>query len=273
MCCLLCGTRSSARCAHAHVWVSCVAWNSFGLTHIPVLTPKCEKEKRKAEKTTLCYNRYGQDFDVRPERNPINIAYTNAGLSLHMDLPYYESPPGIQFLHCLQNNVFGGESTLLDVQHCAALFREEQPAHFQTLCEVPATFVKDHLERDNPAQMYYRRPHFSLDPVSGDVASVFWSPSFEGVSPVAGLVLFACMHACVCVVCVCVCVFACVLFWFWLRARYPVFVCTIRRLLASCLNGGEPFPVGDGVGEQTFGHDPSGPTVAFAILSHCCRTR
>jgi gamma-butyrobetaine dioxygenase len=120
---------------------------------------------------------------VRQEANPINIAYTNAGLDLHMDLAYYESPPGIQMLHCLQNDqavIEGGESMLLDVHHCAELLRAEDPEAFRVLCEVPATFVKDHLERVHPAQMFYRRPHFALDRASGDVAAVFWSPNFEG---------------------------------------------------------------------------------------------
>ena len=120
---------------------------------------------------------------MRPEPEPINIAYTNCELDSHLDLPYYESPPGIQMLHCLENNqdvIIGGESLLLDVHHCAALFREEDPEAFQTLCEVPATFIKNHLERENPAQMFYRRPHFSVDSISGDINAVFWSPSFEG---------------------------------------------------------------------------------------------
>lgn len=34
--------------------------------------------------------------------NPINIAYSNMALELHQDLPYYESPPGVQLLHCLK---------------------------------------------------------------------------------------------------------------------------------------------------------------------------
>jgi hypothetical protein len=45
---------------------------------------------------------YGEIFDVRVDENPINIAYSNAKLGFHMDLMYYESPPGLQFLHCLK---------------------------------------------------------------------------------------------------------------------------------------------------------------------------
>ncbi len=45
---------------------------------------------------------YGELFDVKVEINPINIAYSSAPLAFHMDLAYYESPPGLQFLHCIK---------------------------------------------------------------------------------------------------------------------------------------------------------------------------
>ena len=37
-----------------------------------------------------------------PPLTLINVAYSSAALGLHMDLAYYESPPGYQFLHCLR---------------------------------------------------------------------------------------------------------------------------------------------------------------------------
>ena len=48
--------------------------------------------------------------------DPINVAYSNLGLELHIDLAYYESPPGLQLLHCLQfdDDVVGGLSQLFD---------------------------------------------------------------------------------------------------------------------------------------------------------------
>ena len=45
---------------------------------------------------------YGEIFDVKVDVNPINLAYSAAPLEFHNDLVYYESPPGIQFLHCLK---------------------------------------------------------------------------------------------------------------------------------------------------------------------------
>ena len=41
--------------------------------------------------------------------------YTSDRLRMHQDLAYYESPPGLQLLHCVENGsgVLGGESILI----------------------------------------------------------------------------------------------------------------------------------------------------------------
>lgn len=127
---------------------------------------------------------YPKGFEVRTEADAINIAYTSAALKLHMDLPYYESPPGIQFLHAVEydETITGGESTFYDTLGAADDFRAREPEHFSTLCRIPTTFMKDHIERAKPAQMYYRRPIFATEggDGSGPVTAVFWSPPFEG---------------------------------------------------------------------------------------------
>ena len=43
-----------------------------------------------------------QTFDVLVTPDPINVAYSSVQLDLHMDLVYFESPPGLQLLHCLK---------------------------------------------------------------------------------------------------------------------------------------------------------------------------
>ena len=124
---------------------------------------------------------YGSIFDIRTEVNPINIAYTNAGLRHHQDLAYYESPPGLQFLHCLafDDAIVGGDSTFVDTFVLTDLLRQTNPQAFEILSQIPATFQKDHVNREHPAQFFYRRPHISTN-VTNDVNGVFWSPAFEG---------------------------------------------------------------------------------------------
>ncbi|KAF1334351.1 Gamma-butyrobetaine dioxygenase, partial [Globisporangium splendens] len=113
---------------------------------------------------------YGDIFDVVAEQNPH-----------HLDLAYYESPPGFQFLHALRfdETVRGGESTFVDVFAVAQEFRRLHPKHFETFCRVPATFKKHHLNRSNPAIMEYQRPHIQLNH-RDEVIAVHWSPPFEG---------------------------------------------------------------------------------------------
>ena len=47
-------------------------------------------------------------FEVINIPKPNNSAYTAHALRNHMDLPWFELPPGYQFLHCLVNSASGG---------------------------------------------------------------------------------------------------------------------------------------------------------------------
>lgn len=127
---------------------------------------------------------YGETFDVVVEESPINVAYSSLGLPLHQDLVYYESPPGLQMLHCLKfaGEVEGGESTLLDGAELLRRFRVEHPTHFETLCRIPTRFQKVHFERAEPVCMVYHRPIISLGP-TGEVSQFTWAPPFEGPLP------------------------------------------------------------------------------------------
>ncbi|XP_031571476.1 uncharacterized protein LOC116305659, partial [Actinia tenebrosa] len=124
---------------------------------------------------------YGEVFDVISTPKPINIAYSSSYLPLHMDLAYYQSPPGIQLLHCFRFDpqVAGGESIFLDVFAVAESFRETHPEEFNTLVRVPATFQKIHFERDYPVYLKYQRPHISLNHRK-EIVAITWSPPFEG---------------------------------------------------------------------------------------------
>jgi len=124
---------------------------------------------------------YGRAWDVVDSPDAINVAYTSVALPLHMDLAYYESPPGLQLLHCrcFDAQVTGGESVLLDSFEAAKLFSVRHPREFELLARVPATFVKEHFARERPVVMRYRRPHFALNG-SGELTGIFWAPPFDG---------------------------------------------------------------------------------------------
>ncbi|XP_064606801.1 probable gamma-butyrobetaine dioxygenase [Liolophura sinensis] len=125
-------------------------------------------------------------FQVVNEPDPINIAYSVSRLNLHMDLLNYESPPGLQLLHCLSFDscVTGGGSHLLDVFHVAERFRESHPQEFRDLARIPATFQRIHFERENPVYMTFQRPHILLNH-RDEIAAVFWTQQNEGPLAVA----------------------------------------------------------------------------------------
>ncbi|ESO91993.1 hypothetical protein LOTGIDRAFT_233281 [Lottia gigantea] len=124
---------------------------------------------------------YGKTFSVKSEPNPVNIAYSTEELTLHMDLVYLESPPGLQLLHCLRfdDEVKGGKSTYLDVFHVVEQFKVSHPESFQILTQIPATFQKCHYERENPFHLVYQKPHITLNDYK-EVIGVHWAPPFEG---------------------------------------------------------------------------------------------
>lgn len=148
-------------------------------------TPTTEDFLLRFIEPSLCepsHKLYGTTFVVEAVDESINVAYSQHKLEAHQDLAYYESPPGLQFLHCLEfdESIVGGESTFVDGLAAAEELRRIDPTSFHALCRIPATFQKDHVQRADPAKMFYQRPHIHIDTYTGAVVAVFWAPPFEG---------------------------------------------------------------------------------------------
>ncbi|WP_042220443.1 2-trimethylaminoethylphosphonate dioxygenase [Kutzneria albida] len=103
---------------------------------------------------------YGRLFHVRVEAEPNNLAFTGLPISPHTDNPYRDPVPTVQLLHCLENAVEGGETTLVDGFHAAAVLRERDPAAFRALSGTPVTF--EFADRD--AVLRASRPLIGVDP-------------------------------------------------------------------------------------------------------------
>ena len=121
---------------------------------------------------------YGETFDVVSIENPINVAYSASKLSLHQDMQYCESPPGIQLLHCLKFDscIEGGESTFVDLFHLAEQFRIQHPEEFNVLSRVNASFYKVNPNYTPPAYFRNSRPIIVTDQDGGEVKAVHWNP-------------------------------------------------------------------------------------------------
>jgi len=82
---------------------------------------------------------FGPIWDVKADVTMAGIAETNSTantnlrLGPHTDLPTRETPPGFQFLHCIQNDVEGGYSTMADGAAVVNALREDHPEHYDAL--------------------------------------------------------------------------------------------------------------------------------------------
>ena len=87
-------------------------------------------------------------FEVINIPKPNNSAYTSHALRNHMDLPWFETPPGFQFLHCLINSADGGDSSAVDGFAVADYLRKNEKEIFDILVNVPLKFRdKDYTQQ------------------------------------------------------------------------------------------------------------------------------
>ena len=110
--------------------------------------------------------------------------YSTGELEYHQDMPYYESTPGIQLIHCYKrgSSVVGGESSLVDVLCLAEQFREVYPEDFEILTKVPVRLgvqFENLKFMDRPMVHFeQQRPLISVG-LDNVVTAVIWDPGTE----------------------------------------------------------------------------------------------
>ena len=83
---------------------------------------------------------FGEHFNVRSKPNPNDLAYTTLSLSPHTDNPYRNPVPCIQLLHCIENEVKGGFSTLVDGYTVTESLKKKNQDAYNILSEVKVKF-------------------------------------------------------------------------------------------------------------------------------------
>ena len=91
--------------------------------------------------------------------NAYNVASTSLELKPHTDMPNYNNPPGVQMFHFLINEAVGGMSTAVDGFNVARLLKQQDPAAYKTLTEIPVPFRMDSARGD----IYSANPLLTLD--------------------------------------------------------------------------------------------------------------
>ncbi|KAF5570148.1 gamma-butyrobetaine hydroxylase [Fusarium phyllophilum] len=105
---------------------------------------------------------YGRTWDVRTVPQAINAAYTSADLGFHTDLLYFQNPPHVQLLHCIQSASKGGATVFADAYKSAVDLFHLDPEAFETLATVPVNYHYNH-----PDDNVYRttKPVIDLRPL------------------------------------------------------------------------------------------------------------
>ena len=83
---------------------------------------------------------FGEHFNVKSKSNPNDLAYTTLHLSPHTDNPYRNPVPCIQLLHCIENEVSGGYSTLVDGFTVSEKLKKEDPEAYKIVTDVKVRF-------------------------------------------------------------------------------------------------------------------------------------
>ncbi|CDR47025.1 CYFA0S27e00892g1_1 [Cyberlindnera fabianii] len=156
--------------------------NEFGLsiiTNIPTKSDELHDTDPEVEKIGLRigYIRptfYGLLFDVKSKPKATNIAYTSKFLPLHQDLCYYESPPGLQLLHCIKNRATGGENVFADGFSGARYVKNVDPRAYSALLKIPFNF---HYNREG--HHYFHQRCLVVENPDGSFKEINYSPPFQ----------------------------------------------------------------------------------------------
>ena len=119
---------------------------------------------------------FGEFFNVKSKPNPNDLAYTSLPLAPHTDNPYRNPVPCIQILHCIENEVNGGLSTLVDGLTVTEKLKKEFPEFYKILNEtkVRFQFIDQDVVLEDWAEM------ISLDD-QGELKQVRFSPRLDFV--------------------------------------------------------------------------------------------
>ena len=119
---------------------------------------------------------FGEFFNVQSKLNPNDLAYTSLNLAPHTDNPYRNPVPCIQILQCIENEVTGGLSTLVDGYTVSEKLKQEFPDYYKILTEVKIRFqfIDQTIVLEDWAEM------IKLDE-SGNFKQVRFSPRLDFV--------------------------------------------------------------------------------------------
>jgi len=83
----------------------------------------------------------GSYFEIIGKPDKAYLAFSTKALPTHTDEPYHWPSDPILMLHCMANEVEGGDSTLVDGFNVAKALKERFPTYFDLLTKIPVKFM------------------------------------------------------------------------------------------------------------------------------------
>ena len=119
---------------------------------------------------------FGEFFNVKSKPNPNDLAYTSLPLAPHTDNPYRNPVPSIQMLHCIENEVNGGLSTLVDGLTVTEKLKKDYPKYYKILTEIKVRF--QFIDQDIILEDWAEMIHLDDE---GELKQVRFSPRLDFV--------------------------------------------------------------------------------------------
>lgn len=153
------------------------ALDKHGLTRLRNVPLEKGSVAQLAERIgTIRSSNFGTVFEVVSKPDANSNAYLSVELPLHMDLPTRELPPGLQFLHCIENAADGGESRFADAFHAAKVLKEEAPDIYRLITTVDYGFQNRAVDCDYRASGPLIELDSNGDPLSSRINTFLTAP-------------------------------------------------------------------------------------------------
>ena len=135
--------------AALEAWVAALA--SHGLARLQGTAADREEMERIGRRLgPIRGSNFGDVFTVEAVFDEADsLANTGSNLGQHSDLPTRETPPGYQFLHCVENSVAGGASRMTDGLAVVERLRAEHGEHYEALTTLEWVFANRAKDGDH----------------------------------------------------------------------------------------------------------------------------
>jgi gamma-butyrobetaine dioxygenase len=135
--------------AALEAWVAALA--SHGLARLQGTAADREEMERIGRRIgPIRGSNFGDVFTVEAVFDKADsLANTGSNLGQHSDLPTRETPPGYQFLHCVENSVAGGASRMTDGLAVIECLRTEHGEHYEALTTLEWVFANRARDGDH----------------------------------------------------------------------------------------------------------------------------